>query len=403
MEINTEIKILLIDDRADNLMSISTVLQVDGYTIRTARSGTEALKILLKEQDFALILLDVQMPDISGIETASLIYKRDKLKNIPIIFLTAHSYGDEYIYRGYLAGAVDYIYKPINPSILKAKVYVFAEIYRKTHLLIAREKQLEEMNDRLEDSVCLRTRELLLKHIELEKTHLELKKVHNDLDNFVYAASHDLRAPVSNIEGLLKSLKDLFPHDLLKDEELNIIIDLIIVSITKFKVTLNDLTEIVKTQKSINDDLNRFDIRDIIEDVKVDIRDMIENSGAIFKIIDDGDTMVSFSRKNLKSLFFNLISNAIKYRSSERTPEIGIKIGRDSEYIVISVSDNGIGFNPNDKERIFEMFRRLHDHVEGSGVGLYIVKKIIDNSGGKIEVETEEEKGSTFSVFIRVA
>lgn len=403
MEINTEIKILLIDDREDNLMSISSVLLADGYTIRTARSGTEALKILLKEQDFALILLDVLMPDISGYETASLIYKRDKLKHIPIIFVTAHSYGDEYVYKGYQAGAVDYMYKPINPSLLKAKVYVFAEIYRKTHLLIAREKQLEEMNDKLEDRVSQRTRELLLKHIELEKTHLELKKVHNDLDNFVYAASHDLRGPVSNIEGLLSSLRDSFPPDLLEDEDVNTIIDLINVSIARFKVTITDLTEIVKTEKSINDDLNTFNIRDIIEDVKLDIRDMIENSGVIFNIVDDGDTMVSFSRKNLKSIFFNLISNAIKYRSHERIPEVGIRIGRDNEYIVVSVSDNGIGFNPNDKEKVFEMFKRLHDHVEGSGVGLYIVKKIVDNSGGKIEVETEEEKGSTFSVFIRVA
>jgi len=403
VEINTEIKILLIDDREDNLMSISSVLLADGYTIRTARSGTEALKILLKEQDFALILLDVLMPDISGYETASLIYKRDKLKHIPIIFVTAHSYGDEYVYKGYQAGAVDYMYKPINPSLLKAKVYVFAEIYRKTHLLIAREKQLEEMNDKLEDRVSQRTRELLLKHIELEKTHLELKKVHNDLDNFVYAASHDLRGPVSNIEGLLSSLRDSFPPDLLEDEDVNTIIDLINVSIARFKVTITDLTEIVKTEKSINDDLNTFNIRDIIEDVKLDIRDMIENSGVIFNIVDDGDTMVSFSRKNLKSIFFNLISNAIKYRSHERIPEVGIRIGRDNEYIVVSVSDNGIGFNPNDKEKVFEMFKRLHDHVEGSGVGLYIVKKIVDNSGGKIEVETEEEKGSTFSVFIRVA
>src|SRR6478735_8056268 len=100
-------------------MSISSVLLAEGYTIRTARSGTEALKILLKEQDFALILLDVQMPDISGIETAFLIHERDKLKHIPIIFVISHSYGDEYIYKGYQAGAVDYIYKPINPSLLK--------------------------------------------------------------------------------------------------------------------------------------------------------------------------------------------------------------------------------------------------------------------------------------------
>src|SRR4026208_543238 len=119
-----EPKILLVDDREDNLFSIETVLQPDGYRFVKANSGRQALKILLQEYDFALILMDVQMPDLSGFETAALIYAREKLRHIPIIFITAQSYGDENIYKGYRSGAVDYIYKPINSELLRAEVSV---------------------------------------------------------------------------------------------------------------------------------------------------------------------------------------------------------------------------------------------------------------------------------------
>src|SRR5258705_12619489 len=126
-------KILLVDDREDNLLSIEAILNPDGYRFVRANSGRQALKILLQEFDFALILMDVQMPNLNGFETASLIYEREKLKHIPIIFITAHNYGDENIYKGYRSGAVDYIYKPINPDYLKTKISVFVDLYRKTH------------------------------------------------------------------------------------------------------------------------------------------------------------------------------------------------------------------------------------------------------------------------------
>src|SRR5262245_40723173 len=139
-------KILLVDDREDNLMSIETILEQDGYVFVKASSGRDALKILLTEYDFALILMDVKMPNLNGFETASLIYEREKLRHIPIIFITAHSYGDENIFKGYRAGAVDYIYKPINQDLLRAKVSVFIELYKKNHQLLAQEKKLISIN-----------------------------------------------------------------------------------------------------------------------------------------------------------------------------------------------------------------------------------------------------------------
>src|SRR5215217_3434859 len=147
------IKILAVDDREDNLLSIETILESEDYTIVKALSGRAALKILLQFQDFTLILMDVQMPDMNGFETATLIYERQKLRHIPIIFITANNYGDENIFKGYQAGAVDYIYKPINPDLLRAKVNVFIDLYKKNHRLLAQEQKLMAANENLEKEI----------------------------------------------------------------------------------------------------------------------------------------------------------------------------------------------------------------------------------------------------------
>src|SRR6476620_6506362 len=143
-------KILLVDDREDNLFSMETILEQDGYELVKANSGRQALKILLTEFDFALILMDVKMPNLNGFETAALIYEREKLKHIPIIFITANNYGEDNIFKGYRMGAVDYIYKPINSELLRAKVSVLVDLYRKNHRLIEQEKRLTVINRNLE-------------------------------------------------------------------------------------------------------------------------------------------------------------------------------------------------------------------------------------------------------------
>src|SRR5687768_480556 len=146
-------KILLVDDREDNLLSIQTILEPSGYEFVMARSGREALKILLNEYDFAMILMDVKMPNLNGFETASLIYERDRLKHIPIIFITANNFGDENLFRGYQAGGVDYIFKPINPDVLRAKVAVLVDLYQKNYRLKVQEQKLIAANKNLENEV----------------------------------------------------------------------------------------------------------------------------------------------------------------------------------------------------------------------------------------------------------
>lgn len=195
-------KILLVDDREDNLTSMEAILVPDGYRCIKAASGRQALKILLTDIDFALILMDVKMPNLNGFETAALIYEREKLRHIPIIFITANTYGEENIFKGYRMGAVDYIYKPVNPDLMRAKVAVLIDLYRKNHRLVAQEQKLIAINKNLEQEIHERkASEERVKELnrQLMNNITLLESANRDLDRFAFMASHDLQEPLRKI------------------------------------------------------------------------------------------------------------------------------------------------------------------------------------------------------------
>src|SRR5260370_10327760 len=181
-------KILLVDDREDNLLSIEAILAPDGYQLFRAYSGHQALKILLNEFDFAMILMDVKMPVINGFETATLIYEREKLRHIPIIFITANNYGDENVFKGYKAGGIDYIFKPINPEVLRAKVAVFIDVYRKNVLLFEQEQILSNNNKNLEKEID----ELKATEEKARQLNIKMQKEISDLTSILLSSKISL-------------------------------------------------------------------------------------------------------------------------------------------------------------------------------------------------------------------
>jgi signal transduction histidine kinase len=233
----------------------------------------------------------------------------------------------------------------------------------------------------------------------LSTINKDLTRTNKDLDNFIYTASHDLKSPISNIEGLIHILKDEVKSFDRKD--LNDLINLINISVNKFKTTIQSIAEVAKVQKNVDESEELLKVADVLEEVKFSLSKQIEENNPKIQL-DLKAQFVKYSKKNFTSILYNLISNAIKYKDSNRVPEIVISTRVEEGCFVLSVKDNGLGMKPDYEEKIFKMFKRMHDHVEGTGIGLYILKRIVDNSGGKIKVFTELGKGSEFQIFLKL-
>ncbi|GAB3203109.1 PAS domain S-box-containing protein [Pontibacter aydingkolensis] len=239
---------------------------------------------------------------------------------------------------------------------------------------------------------------LLLTNDELSDKNKELQRINNDLDNFVYTASHDLKSPIANMEGLAALLREEL-QERLQESDLQIL-DMVQGSINKLKGTIADLAEITKVQKELHSTLEPLSFDAALEDVTSDIEGLIKASDAVI-ITDIQVKDVLYARKNLRSIIYNLVSNAIKYKSPDRRPSIKISTYTEGGFVVLEVQDNGLGIKKEQQHKLFTMFKRLHSHVEGTGIGLYIVKRIIENNGGRIEVESDLGKGTTFKVYFK--
>ena len=388
----SQFKVLLVDDRDENLFALETILKDENYQLIKAHSGKEALAFLLKDLDFHLIIMDVLMPGMNGFETATLIYNRDKLKNIPIIFLTAMDIEGN-IYKGYQAGAIDYISKPVIPELLKVKVRAFVELSEKNRELVRQEKKLRAANRKLEWEIGERK----LSEAKVKALNDDLaKKLEQlqSLDSFNYSISHDLMSPLNSITGLAGLLQTMYPEKF--DKEVLEIVNHIMGSVDRMSKLIKDLlsfsrqanAEISKTQVSM---------RRMIDEVMEEISLTMPVSGA--EIIIHENLPDAYCDVNmLKQVWTNLISNAIKYSQKKPEPKIEIGAVEDSGELVYFVKDNGAGFNMAHYNKLFSIFQRLHSESEfnGTGIGLAVVKRIIERHDGKIWAESELGKGSDF-------
>ena len=406
----SEVKILVVDDRADNLISIEVILEKDNYTIVKANSGKAALKVLLNDHDFSLILMDVQMPELNGYETATIIYERDKLRNIPIIFITANNYDEDFMFKGYRMGGVDYIYKPINPELLRAKVAVFVELYSKNQQLMLQEKKLLAANEFLQKEIEERkVSEERVKHLneQLVANNESLKQMNEELDQFAYMASHDLQEPLRKIQVF--SDKILRNNNFDPDSEKYF--GKIINSSKRMQHLINNLLDFSRHTVSSND-FKKTSLNELVKNVLTELEVEIEKSNA--RINYENLPVVSAVPGLMQQLFYNLFSNAIKFRKpsvdlvidvkAEKMNPVDtstfIKYSNGKNYYKITVQDNGIGFDDKYAEDIFRVFKRLHSYqeFEGTGVGLSICKKIVEKHNGFIKAESKIDTGSTFII-----
>ncbi|WP_299761678.1 PAS domain-containing protein [uncultured Pontibacter sp.] len=297
----------------------------------------------------------------------------------------------------YRENFVKHIRTSYVPDKREGQVHGF---YTLVHDITEQAEARLQVEEREKEAQAL-TRKLAATNKELTSINEQLVRTNVDLDNFIYTASHDLKAPIYNIEGLVKVLIDSITEKALTAQELKRVTSMIEDSIGRFKRTIEHLTEIVKLQKENNQEATTVDIEEVINDIRLDLAPQLAAAGAQLKVHLDGCSAIHFSQKNLRSIIYNLISNAIKYSSPKRKPEIQINCHDEAEYVVLTVKDNGLGISNTGKQKLFTMFGRLHDHVEGSGIGLYMVKKIVENAYGHIEVESEAEVGSTFRVYLK--
>lgn len=360
MESHDRINLLLVDDHVENLLALESILASPELNIVKASSGREALRFLLRES-FALILMDVQMPDLNGIQTAELIRQNSRTRHIPIIFLTAHGDMKTRVFEGYHVGAVDYLFKPIEPLIMRAKVGVFVELHRKT--------------------------------IDLQRQQEALEIANRELEEFAHSVSHDLRAPLRHLSGFIEMLVQHASESL--DDKSKRYLKIISVAVEGMGTLIDDLLALSRTA---NHELamSRVNLDQFVRETIVDLPEEISHRAIEWRI--DPLPEVTADPVLLRQVLINYLTNALKFTRTRERALIHIGTETRAGQIVVFVRDNGVGFEPTLASKLFVVFQRLHskDQFEGNGIGLANVRRIIERHGGRVWAEGKVGEGATF-------
>lgn len=351
--------ILIVDDRRENLLATEKALKHLDAAILKAGSGNEALSLMLRHR-FAVVLLDVQMPEMNGFETATLMQEQESMRSVPIIFVTAISKEEKYATQAAEIGAVDYIFKPINPDILCSKVKVYLDLY------VQREQIL--------------------------KLNRTLSRSNADLEQFAYVASHDLQEPLRMVATYTELLAERYKGSL--DEKAEKYIRYAVDGAKRMQQLVKDLLAFSRIDTQ-GQKPTSIETEAVVKNVLDSLKMAIEENDA--EIVCDELPTVRADKVQLAQVFQNLIGNALKFHG-QRPPRIHIGAERNGDKWTFHVKDNGIGIDGQYAEVVFQMFQRLHERgrYDGSGIGLAIAKKIVERHGGHIWFDSELEKGSTF-------
>ena len=366
-----KVNLLIVDDDATTRFALKTILTPLDENVIEASSGADALRKLLRDE-FAVVLLDVRMPIMDGFETAQLIRQRPRSELTPIIFVTALDQAETDMGRGYDLGAVDFVFAPVVPAIVRAKVSVFVELYRAQQELRRYRSQLEVL---------------------VEERTTALTAINRELEAFSYSVSHDLRAPLVALDGLSHALLSDYSGQL--DD--------------RAKDYLRRMREASQRLASVFDGLEtlfrltsgeihreELDLSALAEEIVDEMR--AATPGANVQVDITPGMTVSGDQKLIRILVSNLINNAFKFTSANARPRI--EIGREvvDGDIRMFVRDNGVGFDMISSHRLFGAFQRLHSQSEfpGVGIGLATARRIVNRHGGRIWAEGAVGEGATF-------
>jgi len=350
------VKILLVDDQPDNLLSASAVLESLGEEIVQAESGREALRQLL-ENDFAVIVLDAMMPEMDGFETAALIRERERSRHTPIIFLTALGRGEEHMRRAYTLGAVDYMTKPFAPEILRTKVRVFVELHRKTALLRQQSQQLERQNAELHEAIQRSVRaeeEIKELNRHLERRIGELNNLNHELETFSYTVSHDLRGPLTRMSGFSHALLEDYGDKL--DSQGQVYLNRIEHAARRMTDLVEDLLSLSRvTRIEMNREL--VDLSETVRGISVELSAREPARKVEFVIADVAQAWGDAAL--LHTAMLNLMENSWKFTRRHESARIEFGAVDGPEGRTYFIRDDGAGFSMDNASRLFSPFLRL--------------------------------------------
>jgi signal transduction histidine kinase len=401
------VNLLLVDDRPENLLALEAILEPLGQSLIRANSGPEALKQVLASE-FAAILLDVQMPGMNGFEVAEIIKSREKSRTIPIIFLSAISKEDAYVFKGYSMGAVDYVFKPFNPDVLRSKVAVFVDLYlkqgeiqRQGDLLRESQKRELELEHRtsLLEAEARSAAKLSQMNDELHRRQVALEQAMGARNRFYASMSHELRTPINAVIGYSTLMLDNIygPLNAKQKEGLQRTLK----AARHLLELVNDVLDLSKIEAGkIELSLQPVMFPALIEDLFVTVRPLADEYGSTLALDMESEpfNIVSDPRR-ARQILLNLLSNAIKF--GEGNPIRVVCKQCEDKGVEIEVVDEGVGIAKEDITRIFEEFVQVSESKQpGTGLGLPISRRLAQLLDGSLTVCSTPGQGSSFRLIL---
>lgn len=372
--------VLVVDDNAD-MRGYLVRLLGQHYRVVPAADGAQALSVLAAEVP-DLILSDVMMPELDGFTLLESLRARENTRTVPFLLLSARA-GAEARVEGLEAGADDYIVKPFSARELLAKVATQLELARLRKKLLEEEKQARIALEQAQQT--------------LAEQHQLLIHTSQTMETILHLAAHDLRGPVSNIGQLLALLPAKDPE--WKEAH---VLSLLTSSVQQLERTLNGLIRLVQLQTDENEGATRLVFAQVFEMVKASLGETLTGSGGRFEIDFSQAPEVHYVAPFLESILKNLMSNALKYRAADRSPLIRITTQRAKESVLLTVEDNGMGMNLQKHGKdLFKPFKRFTSKAEGTGLGLHLVKNMVERNGGNIQVYSQPGEGTRFVVHLK--